>query len=157
PAPYPRRIGLASRVRSEDEDRGGENDQSHSPSHRVNSLVQRFRSSRLAQPNMRFNRSTGPADESGDGRSGGDRANRRFVPFSPSPRHPTPGPVRSSREVTMRMPRFRLRTLMVVVAVAGLALGLADRHRRFRRLAAYHDMHMIHKGYKTLVSTKWYD
>ena len=39
------------------------------------------------------------------------------------------------------MPRFRftVRRLMVAVAIIGVALGtLAERHARFRRLAAYH-------------------
>ena len=38
----------------------------------------------------------------------------------------------------MRPPHFRLRTLMIAVAVVGVGLTLAERHRRFQRLAAYH-------------------
>src|SRR5207248_5318610 len=36
--------------------------------------------------------------------------------------------------------RFRLRTLLVALAVVGVVLGLVERRRRFRRLAAYHEM-----------------
>lgn len=39
----------------------------------------------------------------------------------------------------MRVPRFRIRTMMVAVAVLGTALGvLAERRARFLRRAAYH-------------------
>ena len=39
----------------------------------------------------------------------------------------------------MRLPRFRLRTLMVAVAIAAVVLGTCiERHRRFSRIAAHH-------------------
>jgi hypothetical protein len=39
----------------------------------------------------------------------------------------------------MRLPRFRLRTLMIAVAVAGIALDLHTRSCASRQLAVYHD------------------
>src|SRR5262245_9148943 len=38
----------------------------------------------------------------------------------------------------MRPPRFRVRTLMLAVAVVAVAAGLWHRSERFRRLAQYH-------------------
>jgi hypothetical protein len=39
----------------------------------------------------------------------------------------------------MRLPRFRLRTMIIVVAIVGAPMGvLIERHRRFHRLASFH-------------------
>ena len=53
----------------------------------------------------------------------------------------------------MRPPRFRLRTLLVAVAVAGLLLGCA----RDLGLAACHQMRVMRVGYTSMGLTCWVD
>jgi hypothetical protein len=45
-----------------------------------------------------------------------------------------------ARGWAMKMPRFRLRTLMVAVAVVAVVMGLVVRRVYCRRLAAYHEL-----------------
>jgi hypothetical protein len=54
-------------------------------------------------------------------------------------------------------PRFRLRSLLIAVAVAAVAFGLAERSRRFRRLAVYHEVRVKWRGATSMGLTAWKD
>ncbi|AGA28698.1 hypothetical protein Sinac_4515 [Singulisphaera acidiphila DSM 18658] len=52
----------------------------------------------------------------------------------------------------MRLPRFKLRTLMIAVAFAGLMISLATLRQRLRGLAAYHNAQMAEHSTPTPAS-----
>jgi len=57
----------------------------------------------------------------------------------------------------MRLPRFRHRTLMVAMAVVGLALGMSARRARFQAIAADHKSRTAMIGAGDLLVMEWFD